>query len=881
MKKGSPKTIYLKDYTPPAFLIDDVALEFDLHEDSTLVYSTLALRRNPEHPESVNTLTLDGEQLELISVSLNDRTLHHTEYQIDEQALTVPDVPQRFVLKVITRIKPQENTSLEGLYQSSGNYCTQCEAEGFRKITYFLDRPDVMATYTTTIRADRDRYPVLLSNGNLVSSGEFEGNRHYACWRDPFPKPSYLFALVAGKLVCKGDTHLTCSGRKVDLRIYVQEHNIDKCDHAMVSLKKAMKWDEETFGLEYDLDIYMIVAVDDFNMGAMENKGLNVFNSKYVLARPETATDQDYGGIEGVIAHEYFHNWTGNRVTCRDWFQLSLKEGLTVFRDQEFSADMSSRAVKRINDVRMLRTHQFTEDSGPMAHPVRPQSYMEINNFYTMTVYEKGAEVVRMYQTLFGKEGFRKGMDLYFERHDGQAVTTDDFAACMAEANQQDLSQFVRWYDQAGTPELSVVGQWNAQDSSYTLHVKQTCPPTPGQEIKAPFHIPLKVGLLDSDGNDMPLQLEGETVPAATTRLLQLREPKQSFRFVDLRETPVPSLLRDFSAPVILKYDYSTEELAFLSAHDSDPFNRWEAAQKYAMKKLSALLDQQQNGQAMRVEAGFAQTFKRTLIDPYIDRALIAETLTLPAESYIAEHVDVIDVDVIHSGRQELRRTLAQELEAEFTRIYHENRLEGDYRYNANDAGRRRLKNLCLAYLTTLGDPQYRELARQQFTSAGNMSDSIGAMQALNDCDGEEREEVLRLFLQRWQTDTLVMDKWFAMQAMSHRRDTLDQVTRLMKHPLFSIRNPNKVRSLIGAFAHSNPTNFHRADGDGYAFVAERVLEIDKLNPQVASRLVRGFSRWKKHEPKRKELMRQQLERIAATPRLSKDVYEVVSKSLK
>ncbi len=881
MKKGSPKTIYLKDYKPPAFLIDDVGLEFNLDEDSTLVHSTLVLRRNPEHGEAVDTLILNGEQLELIYVGLDGKALNRSQYRVDAETLSIPRVPHRFVIEIVTRVRPQENTSLEGLYKSSGNFCTQCEAEGFRKITYFLDRPDVMATYTTTIVADKERYPVLLSNGNLSSHGVLEGNRHYACWRDPFPKPSYLFALVAGKLVCKENKYRTRSGREVSLRIYVQEHNIDKCDHAMVSLKKAMKWDEQTFGLEYDLDIYMIVAVDDFNMGAMENKGLNVFNSKYVLARADTATDQDYAGIEGVIAHEYFHNWTGNRVTCRDWFQLSLKEGLTVFRDQEFSADMSSRAVKRLNDVRMLRTHQFAEDAGPMAHPVRPQSYLEINNFYTMTVYEKGAEVVRMYQTLFGREGFRKGMDLYFERHDGQAVTTDDFAASMGEANQSDLSQFMRWYDQAGTPELRVVGLWNAEDRSYTLDVTQTCPATPGQKKKEPFHIPFKIGLLASDGSDMALQLENESESIGKTRILHIREPHQTFKFVNLTEMPVPSLLRGFSAPVTLNYDYSGDELAFLLAHDSDPFNRWEAGQKFAISQIKVLLDQHEKGQSLGVEMDFALAFKQTLVDPDMDKALIAETLTLPAESYIAELVDVIDVDAIYAARQALRRALAQELEAELLQIYRENRLEGEYRFNASDAGRRRLKNLCLSYLTTLDSPQYRALALQQFKAASNMTDSMGAMQALTDCDGPEREQVLSLFQERWQADTLVMEKWFVNQAISHRRDTLERVTQLMQHPLFSIRNPNKVRSLIGAFAHSNPINFHRSDGSGYEFVADRVLELDKLNPQIASRLVRAFSRWKKHEPKRRELMQQHLQRIVANAELSKDVYEVVVKSLK
>lgn len=880
MKKAGPKSIYLKDYTPPVFLIEDVALDFELGEDVTVVHSTLVIRRNPNSDGPQDTLLLHGEQLELLCVKLDGELLVKGQYYKDAESLQILRVPQRFTVEIVTRIKPQANTSLEGLYKSSGNFCTQCEAEGFRKITYFLDRPDVMATYTTTIVADKQKYPALLSNGNLVSCGELPDHRHYATWRDPFPKPCYLFALVAGDLLCKEGVYRTGSGREVALRIYVQAHNIDKCDHAMASLIKAMQWDEANFGLEYDLDIYMIVAVDDFNMGAMENKGLNVFNSKYVLARPDTATDGDYEAIEGVIAHEYFHNWTGNRVTCRDWFQLSLKEGLTVFRDQEFSADMSSRAVKRISDVRLLRTHQFAEDAGPMAHPVRPQSYMEINNFYTVTVYEKGAEVVRMYHTLFGSEGFRKGMDLYFKRHDGQAVTTDDFAAAMADANHADLTQFKRWYDQAGTPELAVVGQWYPDAGRYALNISQSCPTTPAQDVKKPFHIPLKVGLLAADGSNIALQLAGETNEGGSSRMLDLREAQQRFEFINVPERPIPSLLQGFSAPVTLRHDYTDEELAFLMAHDSDSFNRWEAGQKFAINKIMALIGQTIAGERLSVGENFALAFKNTLTDPKLDQAFIAEAMTLPGESYIAELVEEIDVEAIHAARQALRRSLAVALEPVFLQHYDDNQLEGRYRYHAADAGCRRLKNLCLRYLNILDKPEYRSLAIQQFTAADNMSDSIGAIQALSDWEVAEREQVLQAFHDRWQHDTLVMDKWFTLQALSQHGGGLDKVKQLTQHPLFSIRNPNKVRALIGAFAHGNPTQFHRIDGKGYVFIADQVLQLDELNPQVAARLARAFSRWKRHEPNRRALMRDQLKRIKRSPGLSKDVYEIVSKSL-
>jgi aminopeptidase N len=612
----------------------------------------------------------------------------------------------------------------------------------------------------------------------------------------------------------------------------------------------------------------------------MENKGLNVFNSKFVLARPDTATDTDYAGIEGVIAHEYFHNWTGNRVTCRDWFQLSLKEGLTVFRDQQFSADMGSRAVKRINDVRLLRTHQFAEDASPMAHPVRPQSYMEINNFYTVTVYEKGAEVVRMYHTLFGEEGFRKGMDLYFRRHDGHAVTTDDFAAAMADANQADLSQFKRWYDQAGTPRIIVKGVWNPDRCSYILDIAQDCPPSPGQNHKEPFHIPIRLGLLAADGSNIPLQLKDEAQPSGLNRILELCEESQIFEFVNVPEKSLPSLLQGFSAPVNLHYEYSNEELAFLLTHDSDPFNRWDAGQKFITNLINTLIEQSQENRSFEVGGGFSSAFKNTILDPELDNALIAEAITLPSEAYIAELVEQVDVDAIHAARESLRRSLAEDLESILLQTYQNNKIEGSYRYNAVDAGHRRLKNLCLAYLNTLDKSEYRNLAMQQFKMADNMTDSIGAMQSLIDCDGDERDEVLQSFHDHWQQDTLVMDKWFTIQALSCREDTLDQVKQLLDHALFSIRNPNKVRALIGAFAHNNPTQFHRIDGAGYEFIADQVLQLDSLNPQVAARLVRAFSRWKRYPSNRQTQMQTQLERIMGTSGLSKDVYEIVSKSL-
>jgi len=880
MKKGSPRAIRLKDYTPPPFLIDTVDLHFDLHEDVSEVRATLAIRRNPGAAEHQESLTLNGEQLEAISIALDGRELEDGEYVLESESLTLPGVPDRFELQTVCRLKPQENTALEGLYKSGGNFCTQCEAEGFRKITWFLDRPDVMSVFTTTIVADRSRYPVLLSNGNLLEQGDAGSGRHSARWRDPFPKPCYLFALVAGDLVSRDGIHRTRSGREVALRVYVQAHNADKCDHALDSLGKAMRWDEERFGLEYDLDVYMIVAVDDFNMGAMENKGLNVFNSKYVLARPETATDADYMAIEGVIAHEYFHNWTGNRVTCRDWFQLSLKEGLTVFRDQEFTADMNSRPVKRIGDIRLLRAHQFVEDAGPMAHPVRPQSYIEINNFYTVTIYEKGAEVVRMYQTLLGRDGFRKGMDLYFERHDGQAVTTDDFCAAMADANSVDLSRFKRWYDQAGTPRLGVKGVWDPATRTYTLQVKQNTPPTLGEKRKLPFLIPLTVGLIGADGSDLPLQLEGEMPAESTSTTLSVQEKRETFTFVNVPQRPVPSLLRGFSAPVALDYPATDDELAFQLAHDSDPFNRWDAGQKLAINQILRLMEQHACGEAFAVDPAIPEAFGRVLADAELDFAMISEILTLPGETYLSELVDVIDVDAIHASRQALRRELAGSLEARLMETRERCVVEGPYRFDSNDAGARRLGNLCLGYLDCLEDPAHAQQALEQFRSANNMTDTIGALSALNDRASAQRAEALKIFEERWAGDALVMDKWFSLQAMSTLPDTLDTVRGLMSHKLFTIRNPNKVRSLIGAFSVGNPVNFHRVDGAGYRFLADRIIEIDPLNPQVAARLAKVFARWGKFDTQRRDLMLAELVRIRDAAGLSSDTGEVVSKSL-
>ena len=874
-------TIYLSEYKPTDYLVDTVDLHFDLHETNTIVTSTLGIRRRDGVADD-QSIVLHGENLKLVSLSLDGRLLEESEYDVGKENLSISQVPDVFTLQVKTEINPEANTSLNGLYISSGNFCTQCEAEGFRRITYMYDRPDIMAKYSTTIVADRQKFPVLLSNGNLVDHGQSEtdSEKHWVKWEDPFPKPTYLFALVAGDLEKIEDHFITRSGRNVTLHIYVQSHNIDKCDHAMRSLKNAMKWDEEVYGREYDLDIYMIVAVDDFNMGAMENKGLNVFNSKYVLAKPETATDGDYDGIEGVIGHEYFHNWSGNRVTCRDWFQLSLKEGFTVFRDQEFSADMGSRGVKRISDVNILRTHQFREDASPMAHPVRPDSYVEINNFYTVTVYNKGAEVVRMLHHLLGAEGFRKGTDLYFDRHDGQAVTCDDFVKALEDANQSDFTQFRRWYSQAGTPVLTVDRRYNAEKKTYTLIVSQSCDPTPGQDTKQPFHIPLAVGLVGENGEDLQLQLKDENTPVEGTRVLDILEQQQQFEFVNINKEPVPSLLRGFSAPVKVDIQLSDKERYFLMANDSDDFNRWDAGQQQAIKIIKSLIEDHRQDKKLQVPDAFVEAVGKILLDESLDKSLAAKSISLPSEAYVAEFVSPIDPVAIHHVCRTIRLTLATELKDEFNKVYNENVSSGEYRVEQLDMHKRALKNVALGYLMETGDQDIHALCYDQFKNANNMTDVMAALVSLANNECEQRESALNEFYEKWKQDLLVVDKWLGIQATSRLPGTLDRVKQLVSHEAFSLKNPNKIRALIGSFAHGNPSQFHEISGAGYEFFTDKILEIDKLNPQIASRLSTAFTLWKKYDTRRQELMKVQLERIVSTPKLSKDVYEIVSKSL-
>ncbi len=876
MRDASPSAIYLKDYRPPDYLIDTIDLEFDLRPDKTTVSSCMQVRRR-EGVDASTPMILDGQELGLVSVKLNGKSLAPATLKRTENTLTLTSLPNEFQLEIICTVEPESNTKLEGLYKSGSMYCTQCEAEGFRRITYFPDRPDIMPRFTSRIIADKSSCPVLLSNGNLIDSGELGDNRHWALWQDPYPKPCYLFALVAGPLSINEDSYRTASGRELALKIYTEPHNISKTDHAMRSLKQAMQWDEEVFGLEYDLDCYMIVAVDDFNMGAMENKGLNVFNTACVLARPDTATDADYDRIQSIVGHEYFHNWTGNRVTCRDWFQLSLKEGLTVFRDQEFSADLNSRAVKRIEEVRVLRSHQFPEDDGPTAHPVRPDNYIEISNFYTSTIYRKGAEVIRMMHTLIGAEKFRQGMDLYFKRHDAQAVTTDDFVCAMEDASGHNLSQFRLWYSQAGTPELSIDTQFNKVNAELTLKIRQHNPDTPGQTGKHPLHIPFSIGMLDEQGNDMPVQLKDEsTAPATGTRTLNLRKDTETFIFTTGKEQPHLSLLRNFSAPVRLTTGQTVEELCFLLRHDSDPFNRWEAGQQLAMTQMHAMVMDKSHS----VSGNIFDAFADVLGNQQLDDALIAEIFSLPGENTLADNMDTVDVEGIHRARKGFSRQLAEHLEDLFKSISTANHSPHSYRFTARDAGRRRLHNLSLSYLMELPDRQYVELCLQHFRQADNMTDSLSALIDLSNRDCDDCRNALDEFYRKWENDVLVVNKWLSVQAMSHLPGTLKKVRKLTEHSAFDIRNPNKVRALIGTFCSANPSQFHDAEGKGYAFLTEYVLQLDALNPQIAARLLMPLSRWKRMDEQRQRMMKQALEKILSHKGLSRDVFEIASKSL-
>ena len=884
MRTEQPQMIYLKDYQAPDYLIDETHLTFELFEDHTLVHAQLLMRRNPARGAGLPALALDGQQLELLSVSLDDIELTAEDYQLSDSHLILHPTSEQFVVDTSVRIHPETNTALEGLYKSGGMFCTQCEAEGFRKITYYLDRPDVMSKFTTTVVAEQHSYPILLSNGNPIASGPDEDGRHWATWEDPFMKPAYLFALVAGDLWCVEDTFTTMSERSVALRIYVEPENIDKCQHAMTSLKKSLRWDEETYGREYDLDIFMIVAVNDFNMGAMENKGLNIFNSSAVLARAETATDAAHQRVEAIVAHEYFHNWSGNRVTCRDWFQLSLKEGFTVFRDSEFSADMNSRTVKRIQDVAYLRTHQFAEDAGPMAHAVRPESFIEISNFYTLTVYEKGSEVVRMIHTLLGAEGFRKGSDLYFERHDGQAVTCDDFIKAMEDANGADLSQFKRWYSQAGTPRLAVSEHYDAQQHSYSLTFAQSCPETPDKVEKLPFVIPVELGLLDARGGEIALQLAGEAAASGTSRVLSVTEAEQTFTFVGVNEKPLPSLLRGFSAPVKLSFDYSRDQLMFLMQHDSDGFNRWDAGQQLSVQVLQELIGQHQRGEALVMDQRLVEALRTVLGNDQLDQAMVAEMLSLPGEAYLTEISDVADVEAIHAAREFARKQLADSLFDALWARYQANREVSKatpYVAEAEHFARRALQNIALSYLMLSGKPQVLAAALEQFEHSDNMTERLTALAVLVNSPYEsEKAAALASFAEQFKDNPLVMDQWFSVQAGSTLPGGLQRVRELMEHPAFTIKNPNKVRALVGAFAGQNLINFHAADGSGYRFLADLVIELNGFNPQIASRQLAPLTRWRKYDAARQALMKAELERIRSSGELSSDVFEVVSKSL-
>lgn len=906
MKNAQAKTVYRKDYKPTPYLIHSTDLHFSLFEDHALVSSELCLYANGAVAAAERSeLRFDGHELDLQAIGINGKALADHHYVIDEDGLTLVALDQllngavEFRLSITTRIEPQNNTALEGLYKSKKMFCTQCEAEGFRRITYYLDRPDVMSVFTTTVEAEISRYPVLLSNGNKLESGADSQGRHWVKWHDPFPKPSYLFALVAGDLQAVRDSFTTVSGRSIDLQIFVEAKDLDKCDHAMESLKKAMSWDEEVYGREYDLDLFMIVAVDDFNMGAMENKGLNIFNTSCVLANPATTTDAAFQRVEAVVAHEYFHNWSGNRVTCRDWFQLSLKEGFTVFRDSEFSADMGSRVIKRIEDASFLRTVQFAEDSGPMAHSVRPDSYMEISNFYTVTIYEKGAEVVRMIYQLLGEKNFRAGSDLYFARHDGQAVTTEEFVKAMEDASGVDLTLFRNWYGQAGTPELTISSQYDEDDQAFTLKVSQSCPATPGGENNLPFHIPLKLGLLGQGGDEFDLQLRGSGKAPQKEMVLDVMEAEQEYVFENVPSLPVPSLLRSFSAPVRLNYEYQDDDLQLLLVHDSDGFNRWNAGQSLATKLINAAVADFSASDPVNLPPVLEQAFGGILDEAIttldsaaasdeLDLAMIAQLLSLPAVGTLIEQSKVADVQAIHCVRSAFCDQLAKVLYSQFSKLLSlvtvPQAVDEEFDTSAAAVAKRALRNLCLSYLVRSGDEAAIEQCYGQYNQAKNMTDQSAALRMLVHSDHEKAkllgEEALQRFYLQWQDEALVTDLWFAIQATSPASDCLDTVKELLQHPGFDIRNPNKVRSVISAFCMQNHCGFHDEAGMGYQFLADQVIQLNAINPQIAARLLTPFTRWKKYPLARQELIKAQLQRVKDQEALSKDVFEIVEKSL-
>lgn len=880
---------YLKDYALPDFLIDRVHLHFDIHDGYTLVKSILECRRHHEALTPTAPLVLDGEDMVLQSVAIDGKKLQENAFTVTNKTLTIADVPDQFHLEIAVKIEPEKNTQLMGLYQSRTNLCTQCESHGFRRITYFLDRPDVMSYFTTTITADKSKYPMLLSNGNLVQEQSLSDNRHWVQWEDPSLKPCYLFALVAGEFDLLQDTFKTMSGRPVDLRLYLEKGFLDQGDYAMTALKNAMRWDEATFGREYDLDIYMVVAVSDFNMGAMENKGLNIFNTQYVLAKPTTAADTNYTQIESVIGHEYFHNWTGNRVTCRDWFQLTLKEGLTVFRDQLFTEDMTSYGVARIDVVNVLRDRQFPEDAGPLAHPIRPRSYISMDNFYTATVYNKGAEVIRMIRTFVTKAGFRKGMDLYFDRHDGQAVTTDDFVKAMEDANGIDLSQFRRWYDQAGTPVLMIKSHYDADQKTYALTVKQSCPATPGQQEKLPFHLPLAVGLIGKEGKEIPLQLVGESESLETTKILSVSKTEETFVFSNIDAEPVPSLLRHFSAPVELHYSYTNEALAHLMQFDLDPFCRWEAGKRLCVNIVSDVAKALSQGKQPTVDSVIVDSFRSILEASMEDQALQARLLALPSLKYLLSHIQHIDLDYVYAAKNRVETLLAEKLESLWYTNYMSVQLDRPYVYEVKAVGERALKSQCLYFLTkaqkqTHEETQgalinYFDLAYQQLVNANNMTDELAALIALNDHHVVQRQQALDYFFERYKEEPLVVNKWLSIQACSMLSTTLDAVKQLTYHPAYDGKNPNNVYALLAVFG-TNTLRFHDRTGEGYRFLTEQVLKLDQHNPQVAARVVQPLTRWQLIDAERGAYMRAELDRMSQQTDLSPNLYEIVKRSL-
>jgi aminopeptidase N len=878
MKTAEPRAVHLKDYTPASYRIPEIALDFHLDSDATRVRATMQVERQSQ---SVKPLVLNGSRLKLISVALDGKPLDASAYVCDADALTLSAPPAKFTLEIVTEIAPSANTSLEGLYTSNGIFCTQCEPEGFRCISYFLDRPDNLARYETRIEADKKTAPVLLSNGNPVESGELADGRHFARWRDPFPKPSYLFALVAGDLAHISDTYTTLTGRQIDLRVYVEHGNESRAEYAMDSLKRSMRWDEEVYGREYDLDIFMIVAVSAFNFGAMENKGLNIFNDKVLLASPETATDDDYARIESVVGHEYFHNWTGDRITCRDWFQLALKEGLTVFRETGFVGDMRSHAVRRITDVKDLRLRQFQEDAGPLAHPVQPQSYITIDNFYTATVYEKGSEVVRMLRTIIGPQKFREGMDLYFARHDGEAATVEDFVRCFEEASGRKLDQFRLWYSQAGTPEIRAQATYDAAARTYVLELGQSLAPTPGQPEKRPMHIPVALGLIGSkSGKPIALTLEGENAVGATERVLELTAPQSRFVFTGIGEEPVLSIGRNFSAPVVIRTQNDAKTHAFLMSRDTDPFNRWESGQQLSIQMLRDMIRDIQSGRPARVDPVYVEAIGGVLQRADEDHAFTALMLIPPSENELALAMTPVDPEANHAARNAVIHAIAKAHGPALGALYRKLESREAFSPDAASAGRRSLRNAALRYLTVDDDAKAAELADAHYRAATNMTEATAGLAALARMRDPRRESAFAHFHDRYRNDPLVLDKWMGLQAMSPQPDTVQRVRTLMEHPVFSLKNPNRVRALVGAFAIGNPLLFHDRTGAGYRLVREVVQTLDSINPQTAARMAAAFENWRRYDSNRQRLMRAELEAIASSNGLSANLFEMATKML-